>query len=114
MKALVLLLCCLPLLYADLETHKQYCALKRHDIMRACAIENRAGFAVETFRNCAVQVKFHQTLDELTEYVCKDTNSQEFMKFAACMDPPLEAENQTNPNFLDILQKCIRKAEKFQ
>ncbi|XP_067122204.1 uncharacterized protein [Centruroides vittatus] len=118
MKASILLIAfsCFAFLNAQPtpNIHKQYCAVKRHDVVRSCLMENRATVIVDIFRNCAMRAKYHDTLDELTEYMCRDTNSQEFATFEKCMDPFIDAEAEANPNLKNIAHKCIKKAADMQ
>ncbi|XP_023216937.1 uncharacterized protein LOC111619454 [Centruroides sculpturatus] len=94
--------------------HAQYCAVKRHDVVRSCLMENRATIIVDIYRNCAMRVKYYDTLDELTEYMCRDTNSEEFATLEKCMDPAIDVEAQANPNLKNIVHKCIKKAADMQ
>lgn len=82
--------------------------------MTLCLIENRAKIVIDLFRNCIIQIKYHQTLNELTDFICKDVESEEFAKYEKCFNPALAAEAQAYPHLLGIVKKCIIKTAELQ
>ncbi|XP_067129877.1 uncharacterized protein [Centruroides vittatus] len=86
-------------------------ALEHPERYRYCMVENGFQIAVDLFRNCAQQVKYCQTLEEITEFVCKTKTKEEHEKYLKCYDSAMRAEARADPKFLDVAHKCVVKAK---
>ncbi|XP_023228773.1 uncharacterized protein LOC111629158 isoform X2 [Centruroides sculpturatus] len=97
-----------PVTVEDLD--RQYCELHHPERFRYCMLENDAEISVKLHRNCALQVKYYQTLGEIANFICKTRTDEEYAKYLRCFVPALEVEFHANLKFIDIVQKCLKSA----
>lgn len=75
-------------------------------MFRFCLHENGVGVGPEIYRNCAQQVKFGHTFEELDKYVCQPGTKLESL-FFKCFIPALNTFNHNSPKTIPLVEKCL-------
>ncbi|XP_023228796.1 uncharacterized protein LOC111629158 isoform X1 [Centruroides sculpturatus] len=101
-----------PVTVEDLD--RQYCELHHPERFRYCMLENDAEISVKLHRNCALQVKYYQTLGEIANFICKTRTDEEYEEYLQCFVPAVNVENKVNPKLSAIAEKCIKESANHQ
>ncbi|XP_067129883.1 uncharacterized protein [Centruroides vittatus] len=86
---------------------RQYCGMKNRQAFNYCLRENGVEIIADFYSNCARQVKYYETLDEIKKFICNTRTDAEYAKYLQCFAPAANAESKVNPNLLEITQKCL-------
>lgn len=103
--------------YSDTpETVKRFCDLpqKQRENFRFCLLENGVEESILIYRNCAQQVKFFYTLQEIDKFVCHTSSKKEYSQVINCLVRAYQALNKDLPKRVPVITECLSKEEKTE
>lgn len=82
-------------------------SVEGRDHYRFCTRENKVGHHLNFARNCAQQIKYYPTYQELDKFICHTRSDPEYLHFLKCYVPALSILHLDDHKTLPVIRKCL-------